>query len=98
MYPPEHEISKALLRHILDHGGPEAEVRSSTVYEPLADLFGLSRQERTQTRDQVYGDGNQTPIWNNKVQWARNSLRKQGYLAPSPRGIWRLYPNLKASN
>jgi restriction endonuclease Mrr len=31
------------------------------------------------------------PQWKNEIRWARNELRKRGYLdASAPRGIWRL--------
>ena len=54
MYPPEHEISEALLRYIFENGG---KVKARSTYGPLADHFGLSEEERGRTRDEEYGDG-----------------------------------------
>ena len=90
MYPPHYEIEDALLSYIFEHGGASFEVRAQSTYEPLADHFELTREERTRTRDEELGDGRDEPVWNNRVQWARNELRKQGELAPSRRGYWRL--------
>lgn len=90
MYPPEYEIAEALLRYIYDHGGPDYEVKAGLTYEPLANHFGLSEEERMRTRDEEYGDGKVQHAWDIKVQWARNTLKKQGDLAPSRHGYWRL--------
>ena len=90
MYPPEHEIAEVLLRYIYDHGGSSYEVTAGSTYEPLADRFGLSKEERNRTRDEEFGDGKPQLAWHIKVQWARHRLNKQGYLAPSVRGYWRL--------
>lgn len=87
MYPPAQELQEALLLHIYENG---CEVRANSTYRPLADSFGLSKQQRTQTRDEYLSDGRDECYWNNKVQWARNDLRKAGHLAPSRRGWWRL--------
>ena len=49
MYPKEQEIVEALRRYIYDHGGTDYEVTAWSNYEPLADHFGLSREERDRT-------------------------------------------------
>lgn len=90
MYPSEKEIAKALLRHIYDHGGAAYEVTAGSTYDPLAEHFGLSREERQRTRDEEFGDGKVQAAKNIKVQWARNTLKKRGYLASSRRAYWRL--------
>ena len=90
MYPKEHEIAEALLRYIYDHGGTDYEVTAWSTYEPLADHFDLSREERDRTRDEEFKDGKVQSAWHIKVQWARNTIKKQGYLASSRHGYWRL--------
>ena len=90
MYPPEREIANALLRHIYNHGDLTHEVSASSTYEPLAIHFGLSKEERNRTRDEEFGDGKVQSAWHIKVQWARNTLIKQGYLASSRHGYWQL--------
>lgn len=89
-YPKYADIEEPLLLYIYEHGGSKFEVTCRSTYEPLADIFGLSPSLRSRTRDEEYGDGHQGRAWHNKVQWARENLRKRGYLAASPYGIWRL--------
>ena len=90
MYPRDDKIAIALLRYIFEHGGDDYEVRARSTYKPVADHFGLSAEERTRTRDEEYGSGRDEPAWNNRVQWARRTLKKRGLLAPSRHGYWRL--------
>ena len=45
MCPPQYEIENALLRHILEHGGSNCEVRAQSTYEPLADHWAHPRSE-----------------------------------------------------
>jgi hypothetical protein len=78
--PAYREIEQALLAHLLDSGP----VEPKDVYGALADRFGLSETQRTTTRRD-----NSTPLWNNRVQWARRALNEKGYLAPR-RGVWAL--------
>lgn len=65
----------------------EKGVQAKDAYRILADRFGLTAGDmqvkmRNETRERH---------WNNRVRWARNDLRKKGYLDGSaPRGIWRL--------
>lgn len=89
-FPSYANLEQPLLRFIYEHGGQGFEVRPRDVYGPLADWFGLSEGEHLITRDHVSGDGNSTPVWNNRVPWARNTLRKLGLLADSANGIWKL--------
>lgn len=60
-------------------------------YEPLAAHFGLTQIEK----DQPLDDGTNRPNWHIRVQWARNTLVKQGYIfkeSESKRGLWKLTP------
>ena len=90
MYPTIRDIADALLTHIYETGGAQFQVASNSTYEPLADIFQSTRDERRRSRDDVLDDGKTESYWSNKVQWARNELRKQGYLAPSAWGKWKL--------
>lgn len=85
-FPEYEEIEKPLLCLIYRSGGGKHEVRASDTYRPLADHFKLTTSERAEPRK----DGKDEPLWNNMVQWARRKLNENGYLASSPRGIWRL--------
>ena len=89
-YPEYKQIETPLLLYIFEAGGPAYEVEASSTYRPLADRFGLTQNERQETRDDRSGDGNQTPVSNNMVQWARRKLNEQGYLASSRHGYWKL--------
>lgn len=89
-YPAYEEIELPLLKLIYENGGSKFQLDPISTYEPLAEHFNLTQKERLQTRDDLRGDGNNTPIWHNYVQWARATLVKNGYLDKSERGIWRL--------
>lgn len=89
-YPKYEDLEDPLLCYIYKNGGDKYQVSSDSTYKPLADFFGLSREERTRTRDEIHHDGRDEPEWNNMVQWARRKLKDQGYLASSPHGKWRL--------
>ena len=91
-YPGYDDIEGPLLRYIYEHGGSSFEVRANSTYESLADVFRLTEIERKRSRGEAHGDGRDEPVWNNMVQWARRQLKKQGYLAPSSHGKWRLSP------
>jgi hypothetical protein len=73
-------VAEALLAYLAVNGGSEP----VKVYGPLADQFGLSEVQRSTPRAD-----NSTPLWNNRVQWARRSLKDRGYLAPKL-GVWAL--------
>ncbi|SOD04138.1 HNH endonuclease [bacterium JGI 053] len=87
--PTDKELVPALLELLLLNGGPKHELKSSATYDRLAERFGLSEQERIVTRP--FKDGRYEPLWNNRVQWARNELRKSGFLdLEAGHGAWRL--------
>lgn len=85
-FPEYADLEKPLLCYIYFHGGSNYRVETGSTYRPLANYFGLSTSERLQTVSDIDPDLK----WNNMVRWARNSLRKHGYLADSPRGVWQL--------
>ena len=89
-YPCYADIETPLLRYIYEHGGPRHEVHASEAYGPLADHFNLTQEERSRTIYQERGYGADRPVWDNMVRYAKRRLKDNGYLAPSPHGIWRL--------
>lgn len=89
-YPAYEEVELPLLQLLYQMGGERFEMRARDTYAPLADHFGLDDRERTQTRDDLFQDGREEPVWNNRVQWARRRLNEYGYLAQSQRGFWKL--------
>lgn len=87
-YPKYKEIETPLLLLIHKSGG---ELTANASYEPLAIHFNLHQEEK----DQLLNDGTNRPSWHIRVQWARNTLVKQGYLykeSESKRGLWKLTP------
>lgn len=82
-YPTHKEIEIPLLTFILSQGGT---IECSSCYNHLASEFGLTTREREQ-----YINGKQK--WPNMVQWARNSLLKNGLIYSSKevgQSIWKL--------
>lgn len=78
--PSQSVTETALLLYLWEVG----EAIPRDVYPVLADMFGLSTQQRTATRSD-----NSTPRWNNRVQWARKALKDKGLITDDLR-IWRL--------
>lgn len=89
-YPPYDQLEIPLLKLIYEQGGANHELHATATYQPLAEYFGLSKTERTQSREAALGDGRNEPFWNNMIQWARRKLNEKGYLAEAARGYWRL--------
>ncbi len=93
MFPKYSEIYLPLMMELARRGGqskPSDENKEGqTVYEALADYFGLSEEARTLT---IVDDsnGNVRSKWNNRVRWARSDLKKFGHLDASQYGIWAL--------
>ena len=88
-YPTSDQIRDALHSLIYFRGRSDFRIESSDAYQPLADHFQLTEQERKQPRESEKNISR--PQWNNMIQWARNDLNKAGYLSSnSPRGIWQL--------
>ncbi len=81
-YPEYGDIENGLLIYLQSLDGP---VRTNRVYEPLADQFGLSDEQRTRLR----ADKDES-LWHNKVQWARRKLVERGLMPRQPHGLWQL--------
>ncbi|WP_425156069.1 winged helix-turn-helix domain-containing protein [Candidatus Binatus sp.] len=81
-------MDEPLLCFIYLNGGSGFAVRSRTVYEPLAELFGLTQADQKRSRP----DGHAGVHWHNRVQWERQRLINKGLLDGSTRGVWRLSP------
>lgn len=85
-YPIYKEIEIPLLLHIYNRGG---KLKASDCYRNLADYFDLSEKDRAL----LLNDGTSRSSWNNRVQWARNALVKNGCLlnaSTAGRGIWEI--------
>ncbi len=82
-YPKYKDVCLPLLHYIHSAGG---EVPARQTYEPLADLYDLSQTERRQ-RNPNYPS---MVVWWNRVQWARQYLKDDGFLRSSSRGIWQV--------
>jgi hypothetical protein len=66
-------------------------VNCSDIYAPLADFFSLSTLSRSLLRSDYYEQDQDSGLaWDNVVQWARKTLKDDGYLATSPHGVWKL--------
>ena len=93
-FPAQNEIKEPLLALIYLRGGINHEMRPEDTYEPLADYFDLSMEERQRTRDERSHDGRTERLWRNKVQYVRLVLvNVEKYLFDSKaagRAVWRL--------
>jgi 5-methylcytosine-specific restriction protein A len=92
-FPTYDETSRELLQLIYENNG---EVVPRACYKPLGYRFGLSDDDMSRSLDQIQGYGGKRPKWSIMVQWARNSLVKQGMLLkPALRrdyDRWKLTP------
>lgn len=87
-YPSKNEIELPLLRVIVERGG---QAKPSEIYDVLAAHFGLLLEQRV-AKSRTAPSQSQSK-WENDVQDVRNSLVKNGELAPtgvSGFGIWRI--------
>lgn len=90
-FPEYKELEDPLLAYIYCNGGDQHQISSKESYNPLANYFGLSEEDRIKTSDELFGDGKKEKAWSNRVQWARKSLNDYGYLDKnSGRGFWKL--------
>jgi hypothetical protein len=83
--PAYADVERELLLLLFRSGGNQCRRRPQEVYSPLADVFQLSREQRTRLRP----DRDET-LWNNRVQWARRKLVDAGFMFREPRGLWQL--------
>ncbi len=85
MFPKYKEIQIPILAELRARGG---QASPSELYPTLARYFSLSKEaleERTPD-----AKGRSELKWNNMVRWARNDLRKAGYLISPRRGVWEI--------
>lgn len=83
--PPYPDVEKELLLLLFRSGGSKFSRKADEVYSPLADVFGLTQEQRTR----LHPDREES-AWNNRVQWARRKLVDSGLIFRGPRGVWRL--------
>src|SRR3546814_4380061 len=77
--PRTSDVEEALLHHLQNAGGKQ---RSSDVYGPLGDLFGLTYEEQTAPMP------NQNERhWDNRVRTARKHLVERQLLDNSEHGV-----------
>ena len=90
-YPKSSAVESILLRFIYEEGGS---AKANEIYAPVGFQMGLSADDMKRTLDEVQGYGGNRRKWENKVQWARNSLAKKGYLSRpkngDQHGLWTL--------
>jgi hypothetical protein len=87
-FPDYQEMDEPLLCFIYLNGGSGYAIRPGFTYEPLAEFFGLTREDRRRPRS----DGFPGVQWQNRLQWERQRLINQGFVDGSTPGIWRLSP------
>ena len=85
--PKYHELMLPLLQ-VLERS--EA-CPLSTLYPSLAKHFNLSPEEE----NELYPSGKTTPVFNDRVGWARSYLHKAGLVASPQRNLWRITPEGK---
>jgi len=88
-YPDYSDLKNALLCFIYFNGDHESDysIPAKETYEPLADYFELSKEEREEPH------GINDYEWRNRVQFAKNFLKEEGSILdnhPSRPTIWRL--------
>lgn len=82
MIPTQKDISLALLLELVRLGGP---IRHEQTYTRVETHFPYLTSD---DKAAMLQDG-RTPVWTNKIEWARNYLREQGTLAPTDPGVWQ---------
>ncbi len=92
MFPKYQEIQIPLLHELKNRSGmsrpSDKNTDGKTIYEALADEFGLTNDLRVL---QIYeADGTPRSKWENMVRWTRNDLRKKNFLDSPSHGIWRI--------
>ncbi|MCB2168147.1 MAG: winged helix-turn-helix domain-containing protein [Deltaproteobacteria bacterium] len=92
MFPSYEDIQIPFLREIVRRGGKtrpsDKNENGQTMYNALADHFGLSKEDREMT---IFENGKARFKWHNMVRWVRNDCKKNGYLvSPSQHGIWEI--------
>lgn len=89
MLPTRTEICLPLLAELDLRGGEahptDKNVNGNTVYDALAKYFLLTASD---LKLKVGENTTSRSKWQNKVRWARNSLKDEGYLLANSRGLW----------
>jgi hypothetical protein len=83
--PSGDDIQRELLLFIFRSGGDKFNRKPAEIYSPLADIFGLTKEQRSRLRADK-----EERLWNNSVEWARQKLVEKELLFKEPRGVWRL--------
>lgn len=95
MLPPRTEISLPLLAELHRRGGEahptDKDANGHTVYDALAKYFMLTRSDLSARVSE--NDRSPRSKWENKVRWARNSLKDAGFLLAKSRGLWTVSPS-----
>ena len=92
MYPKYIDIREPLIAELYKRGGQSKpsslNEQGLTVYDALADHFGLTDEARN---FKIYEDsGAERSKWHNIVRWVRNDLKKAGLLHAPQHGVWAL--------
>lgn len=92
MFPKYQEIQIPLLYELKKRGGAsrpsDKNAAGKTIYEALADEFGLSEDLRSV---QIYeADGTPRSKWENMIRWTRRDLKKLNFLDSPAHGIWKI--------
>ena len=86
-FPEYDDIAVAILALLVARGGADGSLRPKDTYDPLADFFRLSKEQRLRPGS----DGRPgSSAWENVVQWTRQRLINQGMLDGSTRGVWSI--------
>ena len=84
--PSQKEIELPLLKVLLRRGGSvNMREHGKEIYKELADFFKLTSNQRTTMLHST-----KTPVWNNRVQWVRQSLVQKGEIDGSVKGVWTI--------
>jgi hypothetical protein len=91
---PRARMAETLLMFIRSRGGPQAAIRSTLAYAPLADYYELPDELRALSRAAYYtNDTKPGRAWDSEVQEAVKELKSDGYLVSATRSgqiLWRL--------
>ena len=83
--PSQAEIELPLLRALQRAGGS---AKPGTIYDDVAAAFPEMTTEEREAELPKWG----TNVFNNRVQFARNTLKDRGLIDPSVWGVWTLTP------
>jgi restriction endonuclease Mrr len=91
MFPTYREIEQPLVDELRRRGGrarpADKDRNGRTIYDALADHFGLSAEARAAT---IYEKGVHRSKWENMVRYARRRLKDDGVVETPSHGVWEL--------